>query len=214
MTNAASRSAAIVVVPVWRPFPPKHSLGLIVAPQIGRPQVAERDLGGFVPGLAHQLGEPGALIAGGGGEAGAQRVPGIPLRIEAGVDRVLLDQAGDRLVGKFLPGNPAAGLGDGAEQRAAGVRRGAGGPVEVLCGAAMHQPGVEGGEGAEARLRWVGPDRDFLALALLVSVEAAHQHPQAAAGDGLDVTQGERHQLRAAQRGVEAEQQHRTVARS
>jgi hypothetical protein len=51
---------------------PKHPLGHVIAPEIGGAEVAERDLGGFVPGLAHQLGEAGALIAGGGGEAGAQ----------------------------------------------------------------------------------------------------------------------------------------------
>jgi hypothetical protein len=51
-----------------------------------------------MPGLAHELGEAGALVTGGGGQPGAQAVPGIPLRIEPGVLRGLLDQAGDRLV--------------------------------------------------------------------------------------------------------------------
>ena len=46
----------------------------------------------------------------------------------------------------------------------------------------MHEPGVEGGEGTETGLRWVGPDRDLLALALLVSLGAAHPDTQAAAG--------------------------------
>jgi hypothetical protein len=50
----------------------KYPLGHIVAPEIGGAEIAERDLGGFVPGLAHQFGEAGALIAGGGGEAGAE----------------------------------------------------------------------------------------------------------------------------------------------
>ena len=39
---------------------PKHPLGHIVAPEIGGAEVAECDLGGFVPGLAHQFGEAGA----------------------------------------------------------------------------------------------------------------------------------------------------------
>jgi len=56
---------------------PKHPLGDVVAPEIGGTQVAERDLGGFVAGLAHQLGKAGAGIAGGGGEPGAQAVPGV-----------------------------------------------------------------------------------------------------------------------------------------
>ena len=46
--------------------------GDVVAPEVGGAEIAERDLGGFVPGLAHEVGEPGALVAGGGGEAGAQ----------------------------------------------------------------------------------------------------------------------------------------------
>jgi hypothetical protein len=72
-------------------------------------------------GLAHQLGEAGALVAGGGGEAGAQRVPGIARRVEPGVAGGLLDQPGDRLVGEFFPGEPA-GFGHRAEQRALGAR--------------------------------------------------------------------------------------------
>jgi len=83
-----------------------------------------------VPGLAHQLGEAGTLVTGGGGESGAQRVPGIAFGVEPGVQRGLLDQAGDRLVGEFCSGDPT-GLGDGAEQRPFGARRGAGGPVEI-----------------------------------------------------------------------------------
>ena len=38
-------------------------------------------------GLAHQFGEAGALIAGGGGEAGAQRVAGVALGVEASISR-------------------------------------------------------------------------------------------------------------------------------
>ena len=78
----------------------EHLLGDVVAPEIGGAEVAEGDLGGFVAGLAHQLGEAGAGVAGGGGEPGAQRVPGVALGVEAGVQRGLLDQAGDRLVGQ------------------------------------------------------------------------------------------------------------------
>ena len=81
---------------------PKHPLGDVVAPEIGGAEVAEGDLGGFVAGLAHQLGEAGAGVAGGGGEAGAQAVAGVALRVEPGVARGLLDQAGDRLVGERL----------------------------------------------------------------------------------------------------------------
>src|SRR5271166_5005123 len=201
------RAVVIAVLPPLVAPPSKHPLGDVVAPQIGGPQIAERDLGGFMPGLAHQFGESGTLVTGGGGEAGAEAVPGIALRIEAGVQRGLLDQAGDRLVGEFCPGDPA-GLGDGAEQRPFGPRGGCGGRVEVGCGATMHEPGLEGGEGTETGLPWVGPDRDLLALALLVGLGAAHQHAQAAARDGGDVAQGERDQLGAAQRGAEAEQQH------
>ena len=57
-------------------------------------------------GLAHQLGEAGALIAGGGGEAGAQRVAGVALGVEAGVRRGLFDQAGDRLIGQVPRRSP------------------------------------------------------------------------------------------------------------
>ena len=103
-----------------------------------------------MPGLAHQLGEAGALIAGGGGEAGAQRVPGIAFRIEPGVGSGLLDQAGDRLVGQFFTGHPA-GLGDGAEQRALGAREGGCGPVEVRGGPAVYLPEQGGGPGGDGQ---------------------------------------------------------------
>ena len=46
-------------------------------------------------GLAHQF-----------GEAGAQRVPGVALGVDAGIERGLLDQAGDRLVGQGVTGHP------------------------------------------------------------------------------------------------------------
>ena len=49
-------------------------LGDVVAPEVGGPEVTERDLGGLVPGLAHEVGEPSALVAGSGGEPGPQRV--------------------------------------------------------------------------------------------------------------------------------------------
>ena len=75
----------------------------------------------------------------------------------------------------------------------------------------MRQPGIERGEGAEIRLRGVGPDRDGLTLALLVGLGAAHQHAQAAAGDGFDVAECQRHQFGTAQRGTEAHQQHGAV---
>jgi hypothetical protein len=37
-----------------------------------------------VAGLAHEVGQPGALVAGGGGEPGAQGVAGVALRVEPG----------------------------------------------------------------------------------------------------------------------------------
>jgi hypothetical protein len=139
-----------------------------------------------VVGLAHQL-----------GEAGAQRMAGVAFRIEPGVQRGLLDQAGDRLVGELCAGAPA-GLGDGAEQQSFGARPCAGGSVEIGCGAAVHAPSVERGEGAEPRLRRIGPDRDRLALAVLVGLRAPGKHLQVAAGDGGDVTEGQGDQLGAA----------------
>ena len=76
----------------------------------------------------------------------------------------------------------------------------------------MREPGVQGGERAEAGFVGVGPDGDVLALALLVGLRAPHQQAQPAAGHGLDVAQGERDQLGAAQRGAEAQQQHGALA--
>ena len=141
----------------------------VVAPEIGGAEVAEGDLGGFVAGLAHQLGEAGAGVAGGGGEAGAQAVPGVALRVEPGVARGLLDQAGDRLVGQRGAGDPA-GLGDGAEQRALGAHGRGGGPVEIRRGAAMREPGLQRGERADAGFVRVGPDGDVVSLAVLVGL--------------------------------------------
>jgi hypothetical protein len=61
----------------------------------------------------------------------------------------------------------AAGLGDGAEQRALGAGRGAGGPVEIRRLPSVPQPGLQRGEGADARLVGIGPDSDRLARAML-----------------------------------------------
>jgi hypothetical protein len=47
--------------------------------------------------------------------------------------------------------------------------------------------------------------------AALVGLRAAYQQLEAAAGHGLDVAEGQRNQLRAAQRGAEADQQHGAV---
>jgi hypothetical protein len=47
----------------------KHLGGDVVAPEIGRAEIAQRHLGRAVPCLAHQLGQPGARIAGRGGKS-------------------------------------------------------------------------------------------------------------------------------------------------
>jgi hypothetical protein len=96
-------------------------------------------------------------------------VTGEPLGLEPGIRGGLLDQPGDGLVGQLLSGDPA-GLADGAEQRAFGPGEGAGGPVEIGRLAAEPEPSVERGGGAEAGIGWVGPDRDALALAMLVGL--------------------------------------------
>ena len=161
-------------------------------------------------GLAHQLGEAGAVFAGGGGRPARSEWPEIALRVEPGIGGGLLDQAGDRLVGQALAGDPP-GLGDGAEQRPLGAGGGGGGPVEVGGGAAMCQPGLERGGGqkpgsvglAQTATRWPAPCWSVF--------ERRNGDQQAAAGDGLDVAEGERDQLGAAQRGAEAQQQHGAV---
>ena len=163
--------------------------------------------------LAHQVGECGVVFAAGGEQAAAQRVAGESFRVEPGIGGGLLDQPRHRLVGQSLAGDPA-GLGDGAEQRPLGARGGGGGPVEVGGGAAMRQPGVERRGRAEARLGWVGPDRDALAWPCWSVFERRDGEQEAAAGDGFDVAQAEADEFRAAQRGAETEQQHGAVARA
>src|SRR4051794_22540148 len=88
----------------------------VVAPEVGRAEIAEGDLGGFVPDLAHEIGETGALIAGGGGQPGAQRVSRVFFGIEPGGSGGALDQARDRLVGQREAGQKP-GLAYAAEQR-------------------------------------------------------------------------------------------------
>ena len=134
-----------------RALPPKHFLRHIVAPEIGRAEVAEGDLGGFVPCLAHQLGQARPGVAGGGGEPGAQRVPGIALRVEPGVQRGLFDQAGNGLVRQAAPVSRPVLVTAQNSGRSARMD-GGGGPVEVGGGAAMRQPGVQRRSRAEARL--------------------------------------------------------------
>jgi hypothetical protein len=73
---------------VLLPILPKHSLRHDIPPQIGRPEIAERDLGGFVADLTRQLGDHGAEVARGGGEPGAERVPGTAAAVEPGVARL------------------------------------------------------------------------------------------------------------------------------
>ena len=59
-------------------------------------------------GLTHNRGEIGAGLAGGGGEAGAERVAEVALGVgQAGIAGGLLDQAPDRLVGEAGGGEPA-----------------------------------------------------------------------------------------------------------
>ena len=88
--RAATRAAA----------PGEHTLGDVIAPEVRRAEITECDVGGFGPGLPHEIGQAGTLIAGGGGEPRAQRVSGILLRIESDRLRGLLDQPDDRLVGQ------------------------------------------------------------------------------------------------------------------
>ena len=73
-------------------------------------------------------------------------------------------------------------------------------------------PALRAASGAEAGFCRVGPDGDLLAPAVLVGLGAAYQHVQAAAGDGGDIAQSERHQLGAEQRGAEAEQHYGALA--
>jgi hypothetical protein len=61
-----------------------------------------------MPGLPHQFGEARALVAGGGSDAGAERLAGVAFGVELGGARGLLAQAGDRLVGEFCPSYPAS----------------------------------------------------------------------------------------------------------
>ena len=99
-------------------------------------------------GLAHEFGEAGAPVAGRRDKPGAQAVSRVTVGIEPGVQRRLLDQAGDRLVGQLFAGDPA-GLRNGAERRAFGTGCGAGGRVEIRGGTPVREPDVGRGEGAE-----------------------------------------------------------------
>jgi hypothetical protein len=60
----------------------------VISPQIGRPELAERHLGGFLADLTRQFGKHGAGVARGGGEPGAERVPGTAAAVEPGVARL------------------------------------------------------------------------------------------------------------------------------
>ena len=62
----------------------EHAFGDVVAPQVGGTEVGERHLGALVPGLAHEVGEVGSAVARRGGQARAQAVAGVALRVQAG----------------------------------------------------------------------------------------------------------------------------------
>jgi hypothetical protein len=91
-----------------------------------------------VTGLAHQLGEAGALVA--GGEPGAQAVPGIPLRVEPGAARGLLSRRATALSDRISPVARPVLL---TAQNSA---------VEIGGAAPVAEPGVERGKRAEPRL--------------------------------------------------------------
>jgi len=161
-----------------------------------------------VPGLAHDLDEVGAGLAGGGGEARAQRVPGEALGLlDPGIACGLADQARYRAI------REPAGLAQAHEQRRVHHRL-ARSHGEVSSLQTDRKPALEGQDGAQPGLGVVGPDGDLLAGAVLVGLGPAHQHAQPAAGDGHDVAEAQRHQLGASQGSGEAEQQQGPVAQA
>jgi hypothetical protein len=184
--------------------------GDVVGPKFGRAEVAERDGGRFVPCLTHQLGQPGAGVAGGGGQTGAQRMPAKPCRIQSGIQGRLFDQPQYSLVRPVCPGDGAA-LADRAEQRPLGIGSAA---AAIGGAAAVGQPGRQGRGWAEARVQRIGGDRDAIPPALLVGLRAANGQLHPAPGHGEKIAERERDEFGAPPRGGEAEQQHRPVARA
>ncbi|KAF2174527.1 hypothetical protein K469DRAFT_687760, partial [Zopfia rhizophila CBS 207.26] len=154
------RQSAALALPDVLPDPARG----VVAPEVGRSQIAQRDLGGAVPGLAHDLGEVGALLAGGGGQPCAQRVPREALPpLQPGRPRRPLHQPPHRLVRQRGGGEPAR-LAHPHEQRPPGIRPAAGNVGHLLPEA---QPSLQGCQRAAARLGRIGPDGDLLPGAAL-----------------------------------------------
>ena len=150
--------------------------------------------------LAHQVCQFGPRLGRGGHQPRPQAVAREGGRIQPCPGGGLLHQPRDGLVRQSFSGQPPA-LGDRAEQRRTWLGR-----------LAQGQPGPKRLDGAEIRIGGIGPDGELLPAPLLVGLGAADQDGDPAAGNEGHIAHGQARQLRPAQGGGEAQQQHGAVA--
>ena len=142
-------------------FPPRSGLpdGLywIVPPEVCGPEIAEGGVGGLVTCLSHEACEVDAGLAGRGGKARAQRVPGEALGpLDARVAGGLAHEARDRAVAE-PGGRQAAGLAHAHEQRRLRCRF-RWQPVEIRTLVAHEQPSLQRHDGAQSGVCVVGAE--------------------------------------------------------